>query len=143
MNTKELLKLSGIETSDDLPEVKGVALKANEVKEAFIFAALKGAQKDGADFVPEAVKNGAALVLAEHEVDAPIPVLVVPGLREKVSRLASLMYVPLRISVPVPLHQVYEHNLQTPALHSAKYPLTLFVRMALSILAIKELNLQF
>ncbi|MBR6411769.1 MAG: UDP-N-acetylmuramoyl-L-alanyl-D-glutamate--2,6-diaminopimelate ligase [Alphaproteobacteria bacterium] len=92
MNTAELLKLSGIEVVGTLPEVTGIALKADEVKKGFIFVALKGTQKDGADFVPEAVQNGAALVLAEHGVEANVPVIVVPELRQKVSVLSSLMY---------------------------------------------------
>ena len=92
INTVELLKLSGIEAVENLPPVKGIALRADDVKEGFIFVALKGVQKDGADFVPEAVKKGAVLVLAEHPVMATVPVVVVSGLRQKVSVLASLMY---------------------------------------------------
>ena len=92
MNTEELLKSSGIEVNGALPPVCGLALKADEVKDGFIFVALKGAKKDGANFVPEAVKNGAALVLAEREIDASVPVVIVPNLREKVSVLASRMY---------------------------------------------------
>ena len=92
MDTTKLLKLSGIETKGTLPPVTGVALKAGEIKKGYIFVALKGAQKDGADFVAEAVKNGAALVLAERPIESTIPVIVASDLRKKVSVLASLMY---------------------------------------------------
>ena len=93
MNTYDLLRNSQIETElKTLPEITGIALRANEVKPGFIFAGLKGAQKDGADFVPEAIANGAVLILAEHPVSADIPVIVVPDLRRKVSLLASLIY---------------------------------------------------
>ena len=93
MNTLELLKLSQIETQlTALPEVTGLALRAGEVQPGFIFAALKGIQKDGADFIPEAIAKGAVLVLAEHPVTTDVPVIVVPDLRRKVSLLATHIY---------------------------------------------------
>ena len=94
MNTQELLKQADIETTgEDLPEITGLAIRADAVKTGFVFAALKGAQKDGADFIPTAVQNVAALILAEHTVEnVAVPVLVVPNLRQKVSKLAALIY---------------------------------------------------
>lgn len=93
MNTIELLKHIGIEAAGiELPEITGMALKAAEVKPGYLFVALKGVQKDGADFIPEAIRNGAVMVLAERQVSADVPVLAVPDLRRQVSRLAALMY---------------------------------------------------
>ena len=93
MNTLELLKNAQIETTlTTLPDVTGIALRADDVKPGFIFAALKGIQKDGADFIPQAITNGAVLILAEHPVSSDIPVIVVSELRRKVSVLASLIY---------------------------------------------------
>ena len=93
MNTADLFQKAGIETQlTVLPAVQGIALRADEVKEGFVFVALKGSQKDGADFIPEAIQKGAVLVLAERAVSAEVPVIVVPNLRQKVSVLAALLY---------------------------------------------------
>ena len=43
MNTRELLNQSGIETAlDSLPEITGMALRADTVQKGDIFVALKG-----------------------------------------------------------------------------------------------------
>ena len=93
MSTKELLAKIGVDVSGQgLPEITGLSIRADDVKAGDVFAAMKGLQKDGADFVLEAVRNGAVLVLAERPIEAKVPVIIVPNLRQKVSELASLIY---------------------------------------------------
>ena len=74
------------------PEVTGISISAGDVRPGFIFAALKGVRRDGVSFIPEAIQNGAAVILAEQSVEAEIPVIVVPNLRRLVSRLAAILY---------------------------------------------------
>ena len=82
MNASELLNKAGIPYTGMLPsEISGLALQAEDVRPGYAFLALKGGQHDGADFIPAAEQNGAALVLAERPVSATIPVVVVPALR--------------------------------------------------------------
>ncbi len=45
-------------------EVAGIAYNSKSVKPGFLFAALRGAARNGVDFVSEAVVNGAAAVLS-------------------------------------------------------------------------------
>ena len=45
--------------------IKGVSSNSKEIKKNYIFVALKGQKYDGSDFITEAKKNGAVLILAE------------------------------------------------------------------------------
>lgn len=93
MNASELLNKAGIPYTGMLPsEISGLALRAEDVRPGYAFLALKGGQHDGADFIPAAEQNGAALVLAERPVSATIPVVVVPALRQKMAILAGILY---------------------------------------------------
>ncbi len=93
MNGNILLEKVGIKTNDkNLPEITGMAIRASDIQNGFIFVALKGLKQDGVDFIPEAEKNGAVLILAERKVSACVPVVVVPDLKEKVSDLATIIY---------------------------------------------------
>ena len=90
-NLNEILAQIGIETSN-LPVVTGIGLRADEMKAGEAFIALKGGKTDGADFIPEAVQNGAVLVLAERAVQADIPVVVIPDLKDRLSELTAEVY---------------------------------------------------
>ena len=60
------------------PDVRvtgSVVIDSRRVQEGSLFVALPGEHVDGHDFVPVAVGNGAALVLAARDVDAPAVVV--------------------------------------------------------------------
>jgi UDP-N-acetylmuramoyl-tripeptide--D-alanyl-D-alanine ligase len=60
------------------PDVRvsgSVVIDSRRAQEGSLFVALPGEHVDGHDFVPVAVDNGAALVLAAREVDAPAVVV--------------------------------------------------------------------
>ncbi|MBM3298015.1 MAG: UDP-N-acetylmuramoyl-L-alanyl-D-glutamate--2,6-diaminopimelate ligase [Candidatus Aminicenantes bacterium] len=57
-----LVRLSGSDQAD----IQGIAYASARVEPGWLFAALKGLKQDGLDFVPEAVKNGAAAVLCDR-----------------------------------------------------------------------------
>jgi len=46
-------------------DIQGIAYSSKAVKPHFLFAALRGETRDGFDFVPEALKNGAAAILSD------------------------------------------------------------------------------
>jgi len=45
--------------------VNGISSNSKEIKKGYIFVALKGQKFDGKDFIEEAEKNGAFIILAE------------------------------------------------------------------------------
>ena len=44
-------------------KVKGLALNSKDVKKGFIFFAIRGNEVNGENFINDAVKNGAALII--------------------------------------------------------------------------------
>jgi UDP-N-acetylmuramoyl-L-alanyl-D-glutamate--2,6-diaminopimelate ligase len=53
------------------PAIAGLTLDSRKVQPGFLFAALAGAQADGANFVADAVKRGAAAILAAQDAALP------------------------------------------------------------------------
>lgn len=47
-------------------EIKGIAYSSRSVNSGFLFAALRGENKDGFHFIPEAIMNGATTILSER-----------------------------------------------------------------------------
>lgn len=50
-------------------EIKGIAKSSNEVKEGYLFVAIKGFNVDGHSFIEDAIKNGATAVMVEEGCD--------------------------------------------------------------------------
>jgi len=81
-----------IETKGELPlEIYGISDNSREIGEGYCFVALEGEIHDGHNFINEAVKNGASLVVSEKEVNFK-PNILVPDGRFALSILASNFY---------------------------------------------------
>lgn len=50
-------------------EIKGIAKSSNEVKEGYLFVAIKGFTVDGHNFIEDVIKNGATAVMVEEGCD--------------------------------------------------------------------------
>ncbi len=93
LSLQELLPECG-----DLPElsVSGLRLDSRAVEAGEGFVALAGARTHGLLHAAEAVRRGAVVVLSEPFEGAapllPVPLLVVPGLRERLPQLAQALY---------------------------------------------------
>ncbi|MBL4721800.1 MAG: UDP-N-acetylmuramoyl-L-alanyl-D-glutamate--2,6-diaminopimelate ligase, partial [Alphaproteobacteria bacterium] len=109
-----LIELSaGTETNDVISEhthpdqnpdlnITGLSADSRMVKPGFLFAALPGATMDGRAFVPQALNNGAAAILApsgfdlkEWAKDAPtknVSVLTDPDPRRRLAHMAARFY---------------------------------------------------
>jgi len=77
------------ESRVDLVVSGSVETDSRLVTPGSIFFALRGEVTDGHLFVDSAVRGGAALVVAEHEVDASVPVVLVEDGVVALSRLAA------------------------------------------------------
>ena len=72
--------------------VNGISSNSKEIKKGYIFVALKGQKFDGTDFIEEAKKNGALIILAES-VDKENVISLRKGTSRKVySLLLSCFY---------------------------------------------------
>jgi len=70
-------------------DVRAIAYDSRKVKKGSLFVAIPGFHRDGIDFVPDAVKNGAIAVVAERKVRTKLPVAVVPDVRAALADLAA------------------------------------------------------
>lgn len=59
-----------------------------------MFVAVNGNEKNGFDYIGEALKNGAAAVVAYEEAELPVPLIKVPDIREMTAKLAKRFYFP-------------------------------------------------
>ncbi|WP_049761352.1 UDP-N-acetylmuramoyl-L-alanyl-D-glutamate--2,6-diaminopimelate ligase [Rubrobacter xylanophilus] len=88
---EELRRVLGVEVPAGVGRVCGVTHDSREVEPGFAFVAVPGFKRDGVEFVPEALRRGAALVVAEREVPEA-PVAVVPDARAALAALACAFH---------------------------------------------------
>lgn len=102
MRLSELLSKAGLHdaqiTGDSAVMLRDIATDSRNVTPGALFVAVPGTQHNGAQFVPAALKNGAAaLLLAERvqlDMPATVPVIRVPSVRAAVAKLAAVFYAP-------------------------------------------------
>lgn len=51
---------------DEETAVRGVVLDSREVRPGFVYVAIRGTKANGEDFIPQAVQNGAAVIVSEN-----------------------------------------------------------------------------
>lgn len=80
--------------SDDLAnvEITGIAYDSRKVTKGNVFVCIKGYETDGHKFAKSAVENGAAVIVAESEIDVDIPVVYVKNARTVIAELACKFY---------------------------------------------------
>ncbi len=87
MNRAELARVLGVEIPPGVRGVEGVAHDSRLVEPGFAFVAVPGFKRDGTEFASEAVRRGAALVVAESDVTG-VPTAVVADARSSLAALA-------------------------------------------------------
>ncbi len=92
MKLSELIIGTGITYQGEDLDITNVSCHSGMIKKGGIFFAVQGRQTDGADFVPQAVQNGAAVVIAEHIVQTTVPVIVVQNIHEIMVKIAEKLY---------------------------------------------------
>ncbi len=90
MRLSELIQDSG----EDI-EVHGLCSDSRKVEPGFLFAALAGAEADGADFAAEAIARGAVAVLTRPDANLDVPgvrVIADPDPRRRLAHIAARFY---------------------------------------------------
>lgn len=77
--------------------IRGLECDSRKVEKDFLFVAIRGVKKDGADFIKEAVARGAAAVVTDRPECRPslpeeIPFILVPEGRLAMAKLAAAFY---------------------------------------------------
>ena len=74
-------------------EVRGLTADSRVVEPGYLFAALKGGQADGADYIADAIDRGAVAVLAGHGVPAvAVPLITDDNPRSRLAKIAARFF---------------------------------------------------
>ncbi len=84
-------RLSGIRFEGSDPEIFGISTDSRSAAPGDLFVAIHGAQRDGMEFIPEAIRRGAAAVCAVAPV-AHTPTLIVADPRRALADLAAAFH---------------------------------------------------
>jgi UDP-N-acetylmuramoyl-L-alanyl-D-glutamate--2,6-diaminopimelate ligase len=74
------------------PIITSIEMDSREVKKGSLFICVKGYTVDGHDYAEQAVKNGAAAIIAEKDVPVDVPVIKVKDSRRAMAILADAFY---------------------------------------------------
>lgn len=88
MKLSQLARAAGLTCSEEA-EITGLACRAEEVTPGALFVALEGVRSNGQDYIPEAVKRGAAAVLCKESRSAHVPVLAAEEPRLALAQIAA------------------------------------------------------
>jgi len=78
--------------ADPVTPISGISYDSRRVEPGQLFVAVPGLERDGLDFVPQAVAAGAVAVVAERALESGVPVIVVPNARRALAELAAAFY---------------------------------------------------
>lgn len=101
MELKKILAgLEGIKAKGNIEiEIKGIEKNSKEVKEGYMFVAIKGFSTDGHKYVENAIENGAQCVMLQEGCDIKalnipenVTILVVKDTREALAKCSSNFY---------------------------------------------------
>lgn len=74
------------------PTITSIETDSRKVTEGSLFVCIKGYSADRHDFIDQAVESGACAIVADHPVEAPVPVVVVPNTNRAAAYLADAFY---------------------------------------------------
>jgi len=73
-------------------EITDIEMDSRKVKKGNVFVCISGFTVDGHEYIKEAVENGAQAIIAEKEVEADVPVIMVSDTSRTLSKLAAKFY---------------------------------------------------
>lgn len=89
--------LEGVEIrkviGETLKEIEGIAYHSKQVRKGFLFAAIRGMEADGHQFIEEAVERGAEAVVSEEQREVfDRTMILVPNSRRALAGISSRFY---------------------------------------------------
>ncbi|KAF0135288.1 MAG: UDP-N-acetylmuramoyl-L-alanyl-D-glutamate--2 6-diaminopimelate ligase [Candidatus Saganbacteria bacterium] len=75
-------------------EIKGIAYDSRKIKKGDVFVAIPGLKFDGASFIPQAIENGASVIICETETAVPdnVKLIKVANARQALAELSAKYY---------------------------------------------------
>ena len=87
MHLSDLLDNAHLVT--DNPAIHGVSCDSRQIKEGYVFVAIKGTSDDGNQFINDAIRNGAVAIITDQDITTPSVPMV--KLMTAASRLPALL----------------------------------------------------
>lgn len=89
---KEINEIDKDQKLDDL-EIRGINERASSIKYGDIFVAIKGYEKDGHDYIEQAIENGASIIIGQKPIEKlTVPYIQVENSRKILGALAASFY---------------------------------------------------
>lgn len=95
MKLKHLINALEVDIEPEIADffIKGVADNSSDVSKDYLFVAIKGFKSNGHDYIDDAVKRGASVVVGEMELDyLPVPYIKVANSRKALGIIANNFY---------------------------------------------------
>ena len=93
MKLSELMPDDEFAPEDGAVEVRGLTLDSRAVEPGFVFAALPGVKAHGRDFIPQALRQGASVILTDITLEGlDVPVLVSDEPAAVLAEMAARFY---------------------------------------------------
>lgn len=95
MKLTDILKDIEFEIKGDINvEIRGICYNSKKCDKNFIFIAIKGFKEDGADFINDAIKRGANVIVIDRDVEITgnITVIKVKNCRKAMAKISSNYY---------------------------------------------------
>lgn len=88
LSNVDVLELSGCSEIS----IKGITNDSRNIKDGFMFVAIKGFQTDGNEYIKKAFENGAVVVLCQEKPSEDVPYILVKDSRFTMSKVAVNFY---------------------------------------------------
>ena len=79
-----------------MQKIKGISCDSRKIKDGYVFVAIQGINDDGNNYIEEAIKNGAALVISDRHLKIDnkknVPILIVDDARRYLAKLSADFY---------------------------------------------------
>lgn len=95
MKVKELIDSKYVKESihlDENMDIKGIGYHSGEIRDGYLFVAIKGYITDGHKYIRQAIDNGAILAVVEEFVDEDIAQIKVDNSRKVLSSISAKFY---------------------------------------------------
>ena len=73
-------------------EILGIASDSRRIKDGYIFVAIKGVNRDGNDYIDEAMSNGASVIVTDDPRKSSIPFIKVSNARATLAKMWNNYY---------------------------------------------------
>jgi len=93
LQTLKAILADCLQVNEDIP-INGLCLDSRKIQPGNLFVALQGAKNDGVAFIDDAIKRGAAAVIADKKIMPAknIPIIYLPNLAKLLGKIAANFY---------------------------------------------------